>query len=814
MKVFSVYKDSDFSKVLFCKTMPGTYVRLILIFLLIAQSTVAQSEKFAAARLYVQKGSDTTMVLLNEIKPSIDFEKANDEALEYLLIKCNYDIMAGNVKVAWQELQEAEMHYEVSTEQSLKLKYELNSIYRDIIKLQRANQLEPVARAFLQRALNGNFPEHQIDANLLMFRVFRKSSEKDSMSHYLKEANAIALDNDIKQKQALILRIKGLMYLQLYEDHSSAVEYFNRSIAMYRKLGFEMLVAKTLIEKASSYRKRGLYGEAIKLYQKANITFKNQDADVLEGFVHRAMGRVYQDIGNHEEAIKRFNLLKNILPDSSLSFISARVDTFLGDSYLALGNMKKAENLFLSSITLKERISDRYTLSYSYNRLGNLYLKEQKFEQAKSQFEKAIDLSEKLKLSKEIAKSYLGLSQLLLEQNRLNLAQKNGLLALKYAKNKNVVETKFAALIVLAKVATKRKNYASANQYYQESVSLQDSVMNFGKALKVTNIIAGFENEKREFDMLSLKSENQAKANEIRRNELWSKLYLLGFISIVVIFLLFLRSFIQNRKARQQEQLLNASLNKSNRQLLESNSRLEQFAQTASHDLKSPLTAINLFSSLLQSNIKTKIGKKEKRYIRGIAKSGKNLVAMIDDMLDFSKVSAKQLSLEKTDLDGLVKETISSLLGYAIENGVTLKQMRPFPNSALVDGVKLKRVFQNIIGNAIKFKATNKDPNYVHLDFKELDGFYEFSITDNGIGIPKTKKNIFKPFTHLNTDENYTGTGIGLTICEKIILKHGGAIWYESEPKKGTTFFFTISKQELPMNTQSSEKTEKLVLEV
>ena len=509
MKVFSIYKDSDFSKVLFCKTIPGTYVRFIFILLLIAQSTVAQSDKFAAARLYTQKGSDTTMVLLNEIKPSIDFEKANDEALEYLLIKCNYDIMTGNVKVAWQVLQEAEMHYEVSTEQSLKLRYELNSIYRDILKLQRANQLEPVARAFLHKALNGNFPEHQIDANILMFRVFRKRSVKDSMTHYLSEANAIALDNDIKQKQALILRIKGLMYLQLYEDHSSAVEYFNRSIDMYSKLGFELLVAKTLMEKASSYRNRGLYGEAIKLYQQANITFKNQDANVLEGFVHRAMGRIYQDIDNHEEAIKRFNLLKNILPDSSLSFISARIDTFLGDSYFALGNLNKAETLFLSSITLKEKISDRYTLPYSYNGLGNLYLKERKFDKAESQFEKAIGISEKLKLKKEMAKSYLGLSQLFFEQNKLNLAQNNGLLALEYAKNKKVVETKFAALLVLAKIATEKENYARANEYYKESFSLQDSVMNFGKALKVTNAISAYKNKERELEYLNLKIKNQ-----------------------------------------------------------------------------------------------------------------------------------------------------------------------------------------------------------------------------------------------------------------------------------------------------------------
>ena len=411
-------------------------------------------------------------------------KKPNDKALEYLLIKCKYYRVTSNLKKSLQVLKEAEMHYDVSTKESLKLRYELALIYRDLQKLQQSNQLEPVARAFYLKALNSNFPEHQIDANILMFRVFRKRSVKDSMTHYLKEANAIALDNDIKQKQALILRVKGLMYSQLLDDHPSAFDYYDRSTDLYAKLGFELAVARNLTFRAASYREQGYYEDAIKLFQQANVIFERQKAGILVGFVHRAMGRIYQDVDNHEEAIKRFNLVRNMLPDSSFTVVWGRIDTYLGDSYLALGNYDSAEKLFQSSISLKEKGNDRYTLPYSYNSLGNLYLKERKFEQAKSKFEKAIDLSKKSKIKKEMAKSYLGLSQLLLEQNKLNLAQNNGLLALEYAKNKKVVETKFAALLVLAKIATEKENYARANEYYKESFGLQDSVMNFGKALK------------------------------------------------------------------------------------------------------------------------------------------------------------------------------------------------------------------------------------------------------------------------------------------------------------------------------------------
>ena len=778
------------------KTAACRYFLMLPFLILVLQSGFAQSKVWAEARLYAEKGSDTTLVLLNKIKPTIDFEKPNDKALEYLLIKCKFNIETSTLKIAWQVLKEAEMHYNISTKQNLKLSYELVSIYRDMIKLQKSKKLEPVARAFLLKATNSNFPEFQVEGNILMFRLFKRRSVKDSMNFYLSEANTIAINNNLKEKQAMVFRLKGLMYSHAYDDNSSAFEYFNRSSDMFAKIGFELYVARNLIDKAARYRWQGRFGEAIKLLQEANVISSKNNAERLEGFINRAMGLIYQDVDNHEEAIKRLNLFKSTLPDSSVSFVSARIDTFIADSYLALGDLKKAETLFQSSITLKEKINDSYTLPDSYTSLGNLYLKERKFVEAKSQYEKAIKLFKKSKIKRKFANPYLGMSQLLFVQNKLNLAKKNALLALNYAEGKELVETKFAALLILAKIASKKKNYASANEYYQESVSLQDSVMNFGKALKVTNIISVYENKKKEFELLGLKSENQAKASELEQNELRSKLYLLGFISIVVIFLLFLRSFIQNRKARQQQQLLNASLNESNRQLLESNSQLEQFAVTASHDLKSPLTAINLFSSLLDTKTKTQVGEKEKRYIQGIAKSGKYLVTMIDDMLDFSKVGAKELNVRQTDLDVLVKDTISSLLVYAKENNVVLKQLRFFPNSVLVDEVKLKRVFQNIIANAIKFRDVKKTSNYVYLDYKQLNGFHQFTITDNGIGIPKSGENIFHRFTHLNQKVDYEGTGIGLSICEKIIMKHGGEIWYESKLDFGTSFYFTIATEE------------------
>ena len=770
----------------------GKVLKLLLAILLFAQSGFAQSSVLGEMKLYAQKGSDTTEVLIEKIKPSIDFKNGNDLALEYLLINFRYHLKARKKTIALQELGDAKFHYDHSTDANLKLGYEIAFAEHHNLKLE---DYEPEARACLKKAIKGNFPEHIVEANILLFRIFRRRAEKDSMAFYLDNALRVAKKNDLKIKEARVLRIKGGKKVQQL-DYDEALEYYNRSLALYRRLGFEVEVARTLTYKARIYRYRELYEEAVQLYQQAIAIFEKYSVSYEVGLVNRYLGLIYQNLDNHEEAIKQLDFTKRILGDSLFPFIVARINSELGDSYLALHNYEVAENLFKESITLKEKINDHYTLPNSYSGLGTLYLKQGKLDQAQIQFEKAIDLSEKIKSKKAIVATYLGLSQLFLEKKNFKLAKEYGKLCLEHAKENGAVETKFASLLVLAKVASEQGNYAKANQYYRSSVELQDSVMDFGKALKVANIFEAYENQKRDFEISNLTYQNQEKSSELEQNKLRSTLYLLAFISIVVTFLLFLRNFLQNKKATLKQRKLNDSLNRSNLKLSESNAQLEQFAHIASHDLKSPLTAINLFSSLLETNTKAEVGKKEKRYIQLIARSGKNLVTMIDDMLDFSKVGARELSLKPTDLNLMVKETLSSLLGYALENEVELKQLRPFPNSVLVDEVKLKRVFQNIIANAIKFKDVNKISNYVHLDYVKLNGFYQFTITDNGIGIPKTGKNIFHPFTHLNKKDNYKGTGIGLAICEKIIKKHGGKIWYESELGKGTSFYFKIRTSE------------------
>jgi len=298
--------------------------------------------------------------------------------------------------------------------------------------------------------------------------------------------------------------------------------------------------------------------------------------------------------------------------------------------------------------------------------------------------------------------------------------------------------------------------------------------------------MADYKNQKIELENLNLKNENDRKEGLIRENKLRSRLFLLGLISAIITLLLLLWNFNQKNELNKKLKEVNNSLNASNQEL-------ERFAHMASHDLKSPLRTITSFSSLLQRKLKNSLELKDQEYLNYIATSGKNLSYMIDDILAYSKEDSQNIVKQEVNVDTMLEDLMFALKDQTDSKSIILERLTPFPN-AIIDRVKLMRVFQNIASNAIKFCDALKDKKYIRFSYKEKDKFHQFSISDNGIGIPETEKNIFQPFTYLNSKDEYRGTGMGLAMCQKIIEKHGGEIWYESEVGVGTVFHFTVKK--------------------
>lgn len=220
-----------------------------------------------------------------------------------------------------------------------------------------------------------------------------------------------------------------------------------------------------------------------------------------------------------------------------------------------------------------------------------------------------------------------------------------------------------------------------------------------------------------------------------------------------------------------------------------SNKELEQFAYVASHDLQEPLRMVSSFTQLLERRYKSQLDDDADDYIGFIVEGAKRMKNLIDDLLAFSRLNTDVREFEVILMEVVLDDVLINLKAAIKENNAQITH-EPLP-TLNGDPVQINQLLQNLIANAIKFHS--HDPPKIHISAQDLGENLLFSIKDNGIGIDKRhQEQIFSIFKRLHTRQEYDGTGIGLSICKRIVERHGGKIWLESEPGRGSTFFFTI----------------------
>ena len=230
-------------------------------------------------------------------------------------------------------------------------------------------------------------------------------------------------------------------------------------------------------------------------------------------------------------------------------------------------------------------------------------------------------------------------------------------------------------------------------------------------------------------------------------------------------------------------------------ELERSNADLEQFAYMASHDLQEPLRMVSSFLGLLAERYEGRLDADADQFIQFAVDGARRMQNLINALLEYSRVTTRGRPPQPTDANVALQDALWNLQVAIEEAGATVTH-DPLP-TVLADPTQLMQLFQNLIGNAIKFRRD--EPPTVHIsarpaaDAGPAGKMWEFSVADNGIGIdPKFHERIFGVFQRLHTQRQYPGTGIGLAICKKIVERHGGRIWVESEPGKGSTFYFTL----------------------
>jgi PAS domain S-box-containing protein len=249
----------------------------------------------------------------------------------------------------------------------------------------------------------------------------------------------------------------------------------------------------------------------------------------------------------------------------------------------------------------------------------------------------------------------------------------------------------------------------------------------------------------------------------------------IGFISVM-------RDITERKRVEEERERWTA-------ELARSNAELEQFAYVASHDLKEPLRMVSSFAQLLEKRYKGRLGKDADEFIAYIVDGTTRMLAIINDLLAYSRVGTRGKPFEPTDFESVFNHVMINLK-VAIEQSGAIVTHDPLP-TITADTSQIIQLLQNLISNAIKFRG--KELPRVHIRAEKKGNEWVFSVQDNGIGIaPEFFGRLFQIFQRGHPASEYAGTGIGLATCKKIVERHGGKIWAESVEGKGSTFYFTI----------------------
>ncbi len=257
------------------------------------------------------------------------------------------------------------------------------------------------------------------------------------------------------------------------------------------------------------------------------------------------------------------------------------------------------------------------------------------------------------------------------------------------------------------------------------------------------------------------------------------------------------RNISESKRAKNELQKKLEELDEKNqelRQYIESNFQLENFAYIASHDLREPVRNMHNFAQILQRNYSAQLDEKGQRHLQFMMDSALRMNALIEDLLEYSRISSEEVQYEQIELERLlnvIAGDIHQLIRHK-EAEIFIGQM---PETIRGSRTQIKQLFQNLLTNAIKFHREGVPP-VIRLQCIRHDDHWLFEVRDNGLGIPLEKQEeVFQLFKRLHKTRDTQGTGIGLAICQRIVEHHQGKIWVESEPNSGSAFYFTIRKE-------------------
>jgi signal transduction histidine kinase len=590
---------------------------------------------------------------------------------------------------------------------------------------------------------------------------------------YLELAMALDSSQLTVNDHALLLGHQGNIFLAL-NDFEKAQDAFYKQLKIYERQGNKAGLATVHFDLGKLNVAFNDFNQAIDYFKMALKEY--DDLRNTEGKIKTldAIGKSYGQLHEYRKNLEFCTDALFLSESLNDPILLGTIHLNVGFALARLSQREEAYQHFEEAYDLGDRTGNNQLFSAAANELGNIYLDREDTKTAAAYFEEAMDAAKKTGNKALIKDIYTSLHQFYFIKGKPELAYK----------------------------------------YLLRLYDLQDTLNKEEKMRRFTNDRIKYESEKKEAENKKLTAQSLQNQLIIQRQRLQNYALLAGIAAMIALSFTLYKAFKRKKdyndileqevlRRTQQLNISNNNLKSFNFQLEQTNKELERFAYIASHDLKAPLRNIISFTNLIERKLANSEDTDLREYLRFVVENARQMNTLIKDVLEFSQLDSNEgYHYELTDLNESVYMAIKNLQeNIAEKKAVISVEELPQMNTSPMHIVQL---LQNLIGNGLKYNESETPE--IHITCVRERGQYKFSVQDNGIGISKEfHEQIFEMFRRLHPPSRYKGTGIGLAICHKIIQRLGGKIWLESEPGKGSVFYFTIPA--VPVPSKTAEET-------
>lgn len=662
---------------------------------------------------------------------------------------------------------------------------------------------------------------------------------------------AMAQEDTLGSDTARIVRLNELCFRSSDRDPDKAITFARRALALAERIGFSGGQAQAHGYIGYCYTRKSAFDSAqveyersIALYERLNDTcdaagvwynvglnyqMLQEDAKALSIFLRvlrmeeqcptsaqrstrlYAIGSVYANTLRYKEALPYYR--------EAIALDSARHDTSrLAKEYVAIANVyagtghdDQALVCFDRAITCSLVTGDSLTVAYVHYNMAELEQARGDMTAAVQRGEMSLDLFLRLRRAAEAAHAAISLGSMYTRTGRSRDAERILMRALHVADSLHLQSDRVYVLLGVANAKEAQGDAPSALAWYKRYVQALDSANMDEKDRQLAEMTTRFETEKKEKALEVARSKEVAARAETERQRTLKFAYLAGAALLAVMLLLFIARYRTKRDAAEKLQRVNALVTEQKERAERSERAKDRFLANVSHEIRTPLNAIMGFTGLLLHEHRDE---RTTRFLTSIREAGDNLLSVINDVLDLSRIEAGRLTLvrEPFDLHRTVRLCQEILQHRADEQGDRLHVEigRSVPAWVEGDSARVLQILLNLVGNALKFTTNGTVVIHVRYD----GGTCMFSIEDTGIGIPPEKlATIFDRFTQVEvTDQRrYGGTGLGLAIVKELVELLHGTISVESTPGVRTVFMVDLPLMECdaPMPAATDREKER-----